>query len=212
MTIAKKSYTGADILALGPVVPVIVIHELEQAVPMAKALLAANVRVLEVTLRTPVALEAIELLSREVPEAVVGAGTVTTPKQLADVTAAGAQFAISPGFTPELLAAGQQSSIPLIPGIATVSELMVAQSYGYQALKFFPAEAAGGVAMLKSIAGPFPNVAFCPTGGIGPHNYRDYLALSNVKCVGGSWLLPAAAVAAGDWDEVTRIATAAVAV
>ncbi|MGQ4275745.1 bifunctional 4-hydroxy-2-oxoglutarate aldolase/2-dehydro-3-deoxy-phosphogluconate aldolase [Pseudidiomarina sp. E22-M8] len=194
---------------MGPVVPVMVIDHLEDALPLAKALLAADIRVLEVTLRTPVALEAIRLLRDALPEAVVGAGTVTTPKQLQQVTAAGAQFAISPGITTELLTAGAAGSIPLLPGIATISELMQAHALGYRHLKFFPAEAAGGTALLKSIAGPFPDVQFCPTGGIHQNNFRDYLALPNVRCVGGSWILPKTAIAAKNWQEITRLSQAA---
>lgn len=202
---------GVDILALGPVVPVIVIDDLEQALPLARALLAADVKVLEVTLRTPVALDAIRLLAQELPDAVVGAGTVANAEQLQQVIDAGAQFAISPGITADLLRAGQQAPIPLIPGVGSVSELMQALEAGYSALKFFPAEAAGGIPMLKAMAGPFPQVKFCPTGGIGAHNYHDYLALANVSCVGGSWIVPTAAVNANDWGAVTEVARQAVA-
>jgi len=201
----------ADVFAAGPIVPVIVIDDLAQALPLAQALLAANVRVLEVTLRTPVALQAIRLLSDALPDALVGAGTVTTPEQLQQVTAAGAKFAISPGITEALLVAGKDGSIPLIPGVASVSELMQAIDQGYDHLKFFPAEAAGGTAMLKAIAGPFGHIRFCPTGGIDGHNCANYLALPNVACVGGSWILPKQAIASGDWDEVTRVAREAVA-
>jgi len=211
MSQVQWKLSPADVFAAGPIVPVIVIDTLEQALPLARALLAADVRVLEVTLRTPVALDAIRLLSEALPDALVGAGTVTTAKQLVEVTAAGAKFAISPGITPDLLAAGQQGSIPLIPGVASVSELMQAIDQGYDHLKFFPAEAAGGTAMLKAIAGPFGEIKFCPTGGIDGGNCGDYLALKNVACVGGSWILPKAAIAAGDWDAVTSAAREAVA-
>lgn len=199
------------LFAQGPVVPVIVIKDLADAVPMAKALLAGGIKVLEVTLRTPVALEAIRLLADEVPEAIVGAGTVTTAEQLQKVIAAGAKFAISPGSTRELLQAGKDAAIPLIPGIASISELMEGTGLGYSHFKFFPAEAAGGVKTLKSIYGPFADVRFCPTGGINEKNFKDYLALPNVKCVGGSWIVPDDAVAAKDWARITGLCKEAVA-
>jgi 2-dehydro-3-deoxyphosphogluconate aldolase/(4S)-4-hydroxy-2-oxoglutarate aldolase len=195
-----------EILAAGPVMPVIVIRKIEQAVPLAEALVAGGVRVLEITLRTPVALEAIRSVSRHVKEALVGAGTVTTAAQLQAVEEAGAVFAISPGLTPDLLDAADRGGIALVPGISTVSELMTGLERGYDHFKFFPAEAAGGMAMLKSIAGPFPDVTFCPTGGISPENYRSYLALDNVACVGGSWLVPADAVEKEDWNRITALA------
>jgi 2-dehydro-3-deoxyphosphogluconate aldolase / (4S)-4-hydroxy-2-oxoglutarate aldolase len=195
----------------GPVVPVIVIKDLADAVPMAQALVAGGIKVLEVTLRTPVALEAIRLLAQEVPEAIVGAGTVTTPAQLQQVIEAGAKFAISPGLTRELLQAGKEASIPLIPGIASISELMEGTGLGYSHFKFFPAEAAGGVKTLKSIHGPFADIRFCPTGGINENNFKEYLALPNVKCVGGSWIVPDDAVSSKDWARITRLCQAAVA-
>ena len=194
----------------GPVVPVIVIKDLADAVPMAKALLAGGIKVLEVTLRTPVALEAIRLLAQEVPDAIVGAGTVTTAAQLQQVVEAGAKFAISPGLTRELLQAGKDCSIPLIPGIASISELMEGTGLGYSHFKFFPAEAAGGVKTLKSIHGPFADIRFCPTGGINEKNFLEYLSLPNVKCVGGSWIVPDDAVASKDWDRITQLCQAAV--
>lgn len=197
---------ASDIFQLSPVVPVIVIEDIEHAIPMAEALIRGGISVLEVTLRTPVALDAITLLRERLPDAVVGAGTVTHAGQLQQVIDAGAQFAISPGMTEPLLRAGNSASIPLIPGVATVSELMQAVDLGYQQLKFFPAEAAGGTAMLKSIAGPFAQVRFCPTGGIGAHNYQSYLALPNVDCVGGSWIVPADAVKNEDWQQITELA------
>lgn len=200
-----------SILAAGPVVPVIVIDELHQAVPLARALIAGGVRVLEVTLRTSCAVDAIRAIAQEVPEAIVGAGTVTNPEQLKAVTAAGAQFAISPGLTDALLQAAVNGPIPLIPGISTVSELMTGMSYGLDNFKFFPAEANGGVSALKAIAGPFSHIRFCPTGGISLSNYRDYLALSSVLCVGGSWLVPADAIRDGDYARITTLAAQAVA-
>lgn len=208
--IRKWKMEPAAVFAQGPVVPVMVIKELEHAVPLARALVAGGIRVLEITLRTPVAVAAIREIAQAVPEAVVGAGTVTTAEELAAVSEAGAVFAISPGLTPELLDGANQGDIALIPGIATVSELMTGLRRGYTHFKFFPAEAAGGIPMLKAIAGPFPKVVFCPTGGIGLGNYREYLALGNVACVGGSWVAPGEAVAQGDWGTVTRLAREAV--
>lgn len=202
---------SADIFAQGPVVPVLVIKDVAHAVPLAKALIAGGIKVLEVTLRTPVALEVIAKIAKEVPDAIVGAGTVTNEKQLRDVVAAGAQFAISPGMTADLLRAGNESSIALIPGISSISELMIGLDFGYTHFKFFPAEASGGVKALKAISGPFPDVMFCPTGGISPDNYRDYLALPNVICAGGSWLAPDDAVESGNWELITQLAKQAVA-
>ena len=196
---------SAEVFAQSPVVPVMVIKDLAHAVPLARALVAGGIRVLEITLRTPVAVAAIREIARAVPEAVVGAGTVTSGEDLAAVSEAGAVFAISPGLTPELLDAANQGDIALIPGIATVSELMAGRQRGYDHFKFFPAEAAGGIPMLKAIAGPFPKVKFCPTGGIGLGNYRDYLALGNVACVGGSWVAPSEAVARGDWGLISQL-------
>jgi len=200
-----------EILRQGPVVPVMVIHKLEQAVPLAKALMAGGIRVLEITLRTPVAVEAIRAISRDVPGAMVGAGTVTRPEELTAVAEAGAIFAISPGLTVELLQAANQGTIPLIPGISTVSELMTGMALGYDHFKFFPAEAAGGVKMLKAISGPFPQITFCPTGGITLENYLDYLALGNVACIGGSWIAPQAAMDQRDWARITALSKEAVA-
>ena len=196
----------AEILSISPVIPVMVIKKLEQAVPLANALIAGGVKVLEITLRTDAAVDAIAEISREVPDAVVGAGTVTTPEDLNTVAEAGAFFAISPGLTTELLEAANNGTIALIPGISTISELMTGISRGYDHFKFFPAEAAGGIKMLKSIAGPFSKVTFCPTGGISPANYRDYLSLANVACVGGSWIVPDEAVERADWDRITALA------
>jgi len=208
----KNWKTSAEqILTSGPVVPVIVINKLEHAVPLAKALVAGGVRVLEVTLRTACAVDAIKAIAKEVPDAIIGAGTVLNPEQLAEVTAAGAQFAISPGLTEPLLNAANAGPIPLIPGISTVSELMLGLDAGLREFKFFPAEANGGVKALQAIAGPFPQVRFCPTGGITPNNYRDYLALKSVLCIGGSWLVPADALESGDYARITQLAQEAVA-
>lgn len=203
--------TSAEVFNQGPVVPVLVIKDIAHAVPLAKALIAGGIRVLEVTLRTPVALDVIRKIADEVPEAMVGAGTVTNEKQLQQVIDAGAQFAISPGMTSDLLEAGNRSPIALIPGISSTSELMNGIDFGYTHFKFFPAEASGGIKAIKSISGPFPDVVFCPTGGIGPNNYLDYLALPNILCAGGSWLAPDDAVESGDWARVTELAKQAVA-
>ena len=200
-----------DVLNAGPVMPVMVIKNLEDAVPLAKALVAGGIKVLEITLRTPIALEAIRLISQEVKEAIVGVGTITTPEQLKAAEAAGAVFAISPGLTPALLKAAKEGNIALIPGISTLSELMVGMEAGLDHFKFFPAEAAGGIPMLKSIAGPIPQVTFCPTGGISPENYNAYLSLNNVACVGGSWLVPEDAVKEKNWAKVTELAKLAIA-
>jgi len=172
---------------------------------------AGGIKVLEITLRTPIALEAIRLISQEVKEAIVGAGTITTPEQLKAAEEAGAVFAISPGLTPALLSAAKEGHIVLIPGISTLSELMVGMEAGLDHFKFFPAEAAGGIPMLKAIAGPIPQVTFCPTGGISPENYNAYLSLNNVACVGGSWLVPEDAVKEKNWAKVTELAKLAIA-
>lgn len=202
---------SAEVLAQGTVVPVLVFKKLEDALPVSEALLEGGIKVLEVTLRTECALDAIELLSNKLPDAVTGAGTIITPEQYSAVEAAGGQFGISPGLTPNLLAAANKGSIPLIPGIASISEMMTGIEHGYDCFKFFPAEAAGGVPMLKSIGGPCPQITFCPTGGISPANYKNYLALPNVACVGGSWLVPQDAIDAKDWGRITELAKAAVA-
>jgi 2-dehydro-3-deoxyphosphogluconate aldolase/(4S)-4-hydroxy-2-oxoglutarate aldolase len=203
--------TSEEIFSAGPVVPVLVIKDVEHAVPLAKALIAGGIRVLEVTLRTDAALEVIAKIAKEVPEAIIGAGTVTNRAQLQQVIDAGAKFAISPGLTSDLLKAGNEGNIALIPGISSISELMTALDHGYTHLKFFPAEASGGVKALKAIGGPFPDIKFCPTGGISPSNYNDYLALPSVRCAGGSWLAPEEAMVNGDWDKITELAKAAVA-
>lgn len=200
----------AAVFASGPVVPVLVIHDVVHAIPLAEALIAGGIKVLEVTLRTPAALDVIREIADKVPEAIIGAGTVTNAQQLKEVTEAGAKFAISPGMTADLLEAGARGTIPLIPGISSISDLMKAKDAGYTYLKFFPAEASGGVKALKSIGGPFPETTFCPTGGISLSNYLEYLALPNVKCVGGSWLAPDDAIQSGDWAQITELAATAI--
>jgi 2-dehydro-3-deoxyphosphogluconate aldolase/(4S)-4-hydroxy-2-oxoglutarate aldolase len=190
----------------GPVIPVIVLQRVADAVPMAEALLAGGVRVLEVTLRTPVALAAMEAIAASVPEALLGAGTLRTAADAQAARDAGCVFAVSPGYTRALGAACSEMGLPLLPGVATASELMTAQADGYDFLKFFPASAAGGIPLLKALAGPFPDVAFCPTGGLTPDNAGQYLALSNVRVCGGSWLTPQDAMEAGDWARITRLA------
>ncbi|MGM0429855.1 MAG: bifunctional 4-hydroxy-2-oxoglutarate aldolase/2-dehydro-3-deoxy-phosphogluconate aldolase [Pseudomonadota bacterium] len=184
------NYTASDIFSASTIIPVIVVEDISEAVPLGKVLYEQGFKVLEVTLRTPAAMQAIKAMRQEIPEAIVGAGTVTNSKELHQVKVAGAQFAISPGATLALLEAGKNFDIPLIPGIATVSELMQGIELGYRQFKLFPAEAVGGLKLLKSIAGPFPDIRFCPTGGINESNYKDYLALKNVSCVGGSWIIP----------------------
>jgi 2-dehydro-3-deoxyphosphogluconate aldolase/(4S)-4-hydroxy-2-oxoglutarate aldolase len=207
----KWKYTPEEIFAAGPVVPVLVINDVEKAVPLAKALMEGGIKVLEVTLRTPAAIDVIKRIADEVPDSLIGAGTVTNAQQLKAVVEAGAKFAISPGMTADLLKAGMDAEIPLIPGISSTSDLMKGKDAGYTHMKFFPAEASGGVKAIKSISGPFPDVTFCPTGGIGPNNYNDYLALNNVKCVGGSWLAPDDAIESGDWARITQLAKEAIA-
>ncbi|GAB3129199.1 bifunctional 4-hydroxy-2-oxoglutarate aldolase/2-dehydro-3-deoxy-phosphogluconate aldolase [Novispirillum itersonii] len=198
-----------SVLRLSPVMPVIVIRDAARAVDLAHALVAGGIRALEVTLRTAAALEAIRAIRDAVPQAVVGAGTVCTPDQLKQAIDAGAAFAISPGLPSRLAVAGRDCGIPLIPGIATPTEAMEAQDQGYDVLKLFPAEAVGGKALLKAIGGPLPHLTFCPTGGIDVTSAPGYLALPNVAAVGGSWLTPDAAVAAGDWEKIIALATEA---
>ena len=207
MTIVRNwKMSPKDIFASGPIVPVLVINKVEDALPIAEALLKADVKVLEVTLRTAAALDVIAIIAKELPEAIIGSGTVTNRIQLQQSYDAGAKFAISPGLTKDLLQAGNEGNIALIPGISSISELMDAADYGYDHLKFFPAEANGGVKAIKAIGGPFPNIRFCPTGGISINNVRDYLALPNVACCGGSWLVTAEDVANKNWAAITELA------
>jgi 2-dehydro-3-deoxyphosphogluconate aldolase / (4S)-4-hydroxy-2-oxoglutarate aldolase len=195
-----------ELAAYGPVIPVIVIQRLQDAVPLARALVAGGVKVLEVTLRTPVALQAIEAIARNVPEAVVGAGTLRSAADARAAVNAGSRFGVSPGYTAAVGAACRELGLPLLPGVATSSEVMAAQADGLSFLKFFPATAAGGIPMLKALAGPFPDIVFCPTGGISADSAAQFLALPNVKVCGGSWLTPADAVAAQDWARITQLA------
>ena len=201
--------TSLQVMADAPVIPVIVLSDIAHAVPLARALVAGGIRMLEVTLRTPVALACIERIARDVPEAVVGAGTVRSAADAQAASLAGARFAVSPGYLHAIGKACREAGLPLLPGVATGSEILAAQQDGYSALKFFPAMQAGGPALLKAWQGPFGDVQFCPTGGITAANAGDFLALSNVVCVGGSWLTPADAVAHGDWARITQLARAA---
>jgi len=210
MSVSHWKVAPKTVLTQGPVMPVMVIKDLSTAVPLAKALVAGGIRVLEITLRTPVALEAIRQITYEVEGAIVGAGTILNPTQLNAAEEAGAVFAISPGLTPTLLQAAIDGNIALIPGISSLSELMLGLEYGLDHFKFFPAENAGGVPMLKAIQGPIPQATFCPTGGISPDNYLNYLALDNVACVGGSWLAPAEALKNKDWQRITDLAKEAI--
>ncbi|MGL4475095.1 MAG: bifunctional 4-hydroxy-2-oxoglutarate aldolase/2-dehydro-3-deoxy-phosphogluconate aldolase [Shewanella sp.] len=200
-----------DVFSRSPIVPVMVINKIEHAVPLAKALVAGGISVLEVTLRTPCALEAIRKIAEEVPEALVGAGTILTELQLQQAVDAGSQFVITPGATPALLKAAMAGTVPLIPGVASISEVMAGMDLGYTHFKFFPAEASGGVNALKAFAGPLADIRFCPTGGITPNSYRDYLALANVDCIGGSWIAPTDAMDAGDWQRITDLCKSALA-
>ena len=201
-----------DVSALadaGPVIPVIVIERRDDAVPLARALVAGGVRVLEVTLRTPAALDAMRAIADVLPEATVGAGTLRSAADVRAAVHAGCRFGVSPGYTREVAAACRDLGLLLLPGVATASEVMAASADGHRFLKFFPAVAAGGVAMLKALHGPFPDIAFCPTGGITAQTAPQFLALPNVRVCGGSWLTPAEAIAAGDWSRITALASAA---
>lgn len=191
-----------------PLVPVIVINSPEEAVPLAKALVEGGVRLLEVTLRTAHGLDAIERIRQEVPEAIVGVGTVTSASQMESALKKGAQFVVSPGSSDDLFRCATEWGGPFLPGVATASEVMRAREAGFRYQKFFPATAAGGIPMLKAFSGPFSDVMFCPTGGIGQDNYHDFLALKNVFAVGGSWLTPGDAVSAQNWQAITSLAIA----
>ena len=201
--------TSLQVMQDAPVIPVIVLNDVAHAVPMARALLAGGIRMLEITLRTPQALACMEAIANEVEGAVVGAGTVRSPQDAAAAVKAGARFAVSPGYTPAVGQACKDLGLPLLPGVATGSEIMMAQEGGYTELKFFPAMQAGGPGMLKAWSGPFFDVKFCPTGGVTQQNANDLLSLPNVACVGGSWLVPADALAQGDWARIEQLASEA---
>jgi 2-dehydro-3-deoxyphosphogluconate aldolase / (4S)-4-hydroxy-2-oxoglutarate aldolase len=195
-----------DLMRLSPVIPVLTVTKLEHAAPLAKALVRGGIRVLEVTLRTACALDAITEMRELAPGAVVGAGTLTRAEDFAAVQRAGAQFAVTPGLTPDLMFGAGETRLPLLPGVMTPTELIAARAAGFRACKLFPAQQAGGVGMLKALAGPFPDVVFCPTGGIARENAAEYLAQPNVLCVGGSWLAPRELVEAGNWGAIEKLA------
>ena len=205
MAVTQK-FSALQVMQDAPVIPVIVLNDVAHAVPMARALVAGGIRMLEVTLRTPAALACIEAIAKAVPEAVVGAGTVRTRADAQAAASAGALFAVSPGYTSAVGQACRDAGMSLLPGVATGGEIMMAQEDGFTELKFFPAMQAGGPAMLKAWSGPFFDVKFCPTGGVTLQNATEFLALPNVVCVGGSWLVPADAMAAGDWARITQLA------
>jgi 2-dehydro-3-deoxyphosphogluconate aldolase / (4S)-4-hydroxy-2-oxoglutarate aldolase len=205
MTAASRQQKLADLFTSATVIPVLTIERLEDAVPLARALVAGGVRVLEVTLRTPVAIEAAKAMIAEVPDAIVGIGTILNADDLARAKALGAKFGISPGGTPELLRAAAAEDLPFAPGIATASELMQALAHGFDLVKFFPAEQSGGIKALRALAGPFPDIRVCPTGGIGEANAASWLAEPNVLAVGGSWLCPAADIKSGNWTGISAM-------
>lgn len=201
--------TLLEIMRASPVIPVIAIDDIDHAVPLAKALVSGGIRVLEVTLRTEHGLPAIRAITQQVPDAIVGVGTLTQQAEFADARAAGAVFGVSPGLTPALIEAARSSGLPLLPGVMTPSEVMLAREAGFRQLKLFPAVPAGGVGMLNAIYGPLPDVTFCPTGGVSQQNAPEFLACKNVACVGGSWLTPKNAVHAQDWKQIAELAAAA---
>lgn len=210
MTQPFVSLTAKQVMQDAPVIPVIVLQDVAHAVPLARALVAGGIRMLEITLRSPVALECMRVIRAEVPAAIVGAGTVCNARDVDACLEAGARFAVSPGYSTQLGLACRERGLPLLPGVATASEIMQAQNDGYSELKFFPALQAGGVAMLKALYGPFSQIQFCPTGGITAQNAVEFLALPNVVCVGGSWLVPAEALAQGDYKRIKALAREAV--
>jgi len=206
MTESFVSLSAKQVMQDAPVIPVIVLHDVAHAVPLARALMAGGIRMLEITLRTSAALECMRAIRAEVPEAIVGAGTVCNARDVDACLEAGARFAVSPGYTAQLGLACRDRGLPLLPGVSTASEIMQAQQDGYTDLKFFPAMQAGGVAMIKALYGPFAHIQFCPTGGITAQNAGEFLALPNVICVGGSWLVPADALAQGDYKRIEALA------
>ena len=206
MTQSLVSLTAKQVMQDAPVIPVIVLQNVTHAVPLARALVAGGIRMLEITLRTSAALECMRVIRAEVPEAIVGAGTVCSARDVDACLEAGARFAVSPGYTSQLGLACSERGLPLLPGVATAGEIMQAQDDGYTELKFFPALQAGGVAMLKALYGPFSHIQFCPTGGITAQNAGEFLALPNVVCVGGSWLAPSDALAQGDYKRIEALA------
>ncbi|MBN9230701.1 MAG: keto-deoxy-phosphogluconate aldolase [Legionella sp. 40-6] len=203
--VSKWNIAPEKIFTISPIIPVIQIHGIDEALSLAEALFAGGVNIMEITLRTPAALEAIDALTRTYPQALIGAGTVINPQQLEQVVQAGARFAFSPGKTQVLLEAGVQQQIPLIPGITSVSDLMEGLALGYSCFKFFPAVAAGGKSMLNAFYGPFPQARFCATGGINEQNFTEFLALPNVSCVGGSWIVPEKAIKEKNWSLITEL-------
>lgn len=201
---------AAELLDIGPVLPVVVLRTANDAVPLARALLAGGVHTMELTLRTPAALAAIRLVTDAVPDMVVGAGTVVTPEQAEDAVRSGARFLVSPGSPPDLVGVMLDQGVPVLPGVSTATEAMTMRGMGLTELKFFPAAASGGPGYLRALAGPLPDLSFCPTGGVTRDNIGEYLALPNVRCVGGTWLTPDALVAAGDWTGIQDLAAEAV--
>ena len=196
--------SGETLLEMTPIMPIVEIEEVDRAVPLAEALKQGGIDILEVALRTPGSLEAISRIRKEVPDVVVGAGTVTSLEKLHAAVDAGSEFIVTPGLTPAIAQAGVDSPLPVLPGVSTASDIMFGQEYGYRAFKFFPAEASGGIAALKALAGPFGDAVFCPTGGIGLHNLANYLRLPSVACIGGSWLTLRDLQERGDWQSVTQ--------
>lgn len=208
---SDKTETLLSILKLQPVMPVLIIEKIEDAVPLARALAAGGLKAIEITLRTACGLDAIRAVADEVPDSLVGAGTILSPADYTAAVKAGAKFIVSPGATPSLFAAARESDVPFLPGTSTASEIMAAREAGLRVVKFFPAEQSGGAPFLKAISSPIADMKFCPTGGISLKNAKDYLSLPNVVCVGGSWVAPKDLVAAGDWEGITTLAREAAA-
>ncbi|MDX2476130.1 MAG: bifunctional 4-hydroxy-2-oxoglutarate aldolase/2-dehydro-3-deoxy-phosphogluconate aldolase [Gammaproteobacteria bacterium] len=207
----NKVLTPQEIMTLSPIIPVIAIDDVHQSIDLAQALIAGGINVLEITLRTPAAIDSIRLLADMVPEAIVGAGTVLNTDDLLRVQDAGAKFAISPGSTKKLLKKAIKMDFPLLPGVATGSEIMQGLDLGYTHFKLFPAVSAGGIVALKSFAGPFQDARFCPTGGVNENNFLDFLSIDNVLCIGGSWVAPGDLITAGNFEEISRITASALA-